>query len=200
MRNGVANLVAGGVLALASGAAGYFLGRSNSDPPETAGPQVQAVETDLGPVLEELRSLRSEVRAARGSRTPVSETGATAQEAIPEDRIAKLQETLDQIAKRQVEAARREGRGAGFADLAAIARRIQLLEGGFEAAGTVRNEIRAAHARWSRADLHARYGAPRSECPAGQVWTSTYELGNSSLVFELADDEVVEAFVHLKEH
>lgn len=197
MRTGAANLVAGGVIALLSGAAGFLLGRSSPAPVETATVQAQSVETDLGPVLEELRALRSEVRAATATRSAVSETGTSTP--IPEDRIAQIQESLDRLAKRLEETAHREGRGSGFADLAAMSGRLQMMEGGFEAAGTVREEIRAAHARWSRADLRARYGPPLSEGPLGATWISSYVVGNSRVDFTLADNEVVDVLVFAKQ-
>lgn len=201
MRSVATAMLAGGLLVLASGTAGFLLGRESRVVLEAAGSPVETrvVEPDFAPVLDELQRVKADILRGLPEVRRSEPASATREPVQADDRLDRIASTVDGIAKRLDEEIQLQGRGRGFASLDAILQKFRMLEAGLESAESIRADLRAAHVRWAHRDLLERYGRPGSDSWNSVSGVTTYDLGPAWVSFSTTNDEVWEVGLSAKQ-
>lgn len=146
-----------------------MLGRWSAAPPSTAPGQgiepVRAEAPDLGPLLTEIRQGHDAILRELREKPTAPNAEPTRQPAITDEKLDRLTAAVAQMNERLEAGLLKAGKGSGLASLVVLQdtlrRKKALIDAGVEPRGSLDEELRTAHAGWTRDDFVSRYGPPR---------------------------------------
>jgi hypothetical protein len=160
-------------LVLSGGVVGVIVGRWTFEPPPAvATPFDTPVRVDLAPLIEEIRRANESVLHAVSDSersVPVNSTREVA--VLDSNALSRLTSTLERTNEllsragnglRGQPSGLEKWKGDGFASIDAMAARMAQFVGSDQWSDVTEEEFRVRHAGWTRDEVLARYGPPKS--------------------------------------